>query len=182
MKEITKLDYLDHELLVHSHYPRSYFMREKEKSPFVKILNFIYYLFIAALICLLLFSSKIENIGGDHYWIGRWAYWNKNYQTAIQEFSLEIQLYPTNENAYRYRGLSYFYLQDYLNALQDFEKTLRLDSTQVEIMINKAVALKNIGEYQKALKELEKAQIKGGDRIIINQYRLEINQLLQTQE
>ena len=49
-------------------------------------------------------------------------------------------------------------------------------------MINKAVALKNIGEYQKALKELEKAQIKGGDRIIINQYRSEINQLLQTQE
>ena len=74
------------------------------------------------------------------------------------------------------------YLQDYPQALQDFEKTLRLDSTQLDIMINKAVALKNIGEYQKALKELEKAQIKGGDPIIINQYRSEINQLLQTQE
>ena len=60
MKEITKLDYLDHELLAHNHYPRSYFMREKEKSPFVKILNFIYYLFIAALICLLLFSQELK--------------------------------------------------------------------------------------------------------------------------
>ena len=180
MSENTTPDYLDQELILHSHYPRSYFRREEEKSFFVKTLNFLYYLFIATLLCLLLFSSKIENIGGDHYWFGRWAYWNKNYQTAIKEFSLEIQLYPTNENAYRYRGLSYFYLQDYPNALQDFEKTLRLDSTQLDIMINKAVALKNIGEYQKALKELEKAQIKGGDRIIINQYRSEINQLLQT--
>jgi len=65
-------------------------------------------------------------------------YQNGDFYGAINEFTKAINITPTNQNLYIYRGTTYLDLNDNLNAEKDFKKAL-------EIMPNEFVAAYRLG-------------------------------------
>ncbi|HEX5002967.1 MAG TPA: tetratricopeptide repeat protein [Bacteroidia bacterium] len=44
-------------------------------------------------------------------------YKNKNYKSAVSGFNELLRMFPEDQNAYFYKGMSYYYLGDYTNAI-----------------------------------------------------------------
>jgi tetratricopeptide (TPR) repeat protein len=79
------------------------------------------------------------------------AYWDMDKpQQAIREYTLALELNPSDAVAYRGRGWNYYHLKEYQQAINDFERALELDS-------NQSTAYNGLGQIYKILKEYAQA-------------------------
>jgi tetratricopeptide (TPR) repeat protein len=81
----------------------------------------------------------------------------KQYDEALNYFSLLIQKFPKSAVAYFYRGQANFCLGNYYSAVYDLSQSTMLDHTIGECYFFKGQAHYELGEYQLAFLELDKA-------------------------
>src|SRR5262245_19653949 len=74
-------------------------------------------------------DSCNEHSAFTYFERGSYAYLDKDYERAIDEYTCAIQRNPDNAPAYGYRGTSHFKLSQYDEALADYDAAIELDST-----------------------------------------------------
>ncbi|MCL2926227.1 MAG: tetratricopeptide repeat protein, partial [Trichodesmium sp. MAG_R04] len=77
-------------------------------------------------------STKIENKQiefNDYYQRGLAKYEQQNYQSALAEFNLAIDIDSSHIDAYIYRGNTKDKLEDYEGAIADYHEAIKIDST-----------------------------------------------------
>jgi serine/threonine protein kinase/Tfp pilus assembly protein PilF len=82
---------------------------------------------------------------------------NTYYTQAVVLSSREIQLNPTNADAYYHRGAARFRLADRRGAIEDVTKAIELDPEYVEAYIARCQAQGQMSEHQKAVEDCTKA-------------------------
>lgn len=96
-----------------------------------------------------------------HYWLGAaHRHWGNTrgdvleYEEAVRNFSLAIDLDPTMPQAYLDRGILYWReLNHPRKALLDLNQALELDPELHEARFNRGLAYQQLGEYQRARAE-----------------------------
>lgn len=113
-------------------------------------------------------NSKPESelTAWDYLLIGNRAISEKDYNKAIFNFNMAIELNPKFAEAYYNRGSAYSDLKEYDKAIEDYSKAIELNPKYVELYYFRAFAYEAIGETEKAKadKEMyEKLEAKQGD-------------------
>jgi protein O-mannosyl-transferase len=81
----------------------------------------------------------------------------KDYDSAISDFSQAIRLRPDYASAYSNRGLAYYNLGNKTLALEDFNKSLGLNASQDFVYVNRGLVYTDIGKYDLAIQDLNEA-------------------------
>ena len=74
----------------------------------------------------------------------------KNYAAAIERFSDVIQQEPKRADAWRMRGISYYWMSRYVPAIADLSEAIRLDPGNDNPLRFRMTAYLRQGEYEKA--------------------------------
>jgi len=77
----------------------------------------------------------------------------KDYQGAINDFTVVIKQDSDNVNGYYYRGYVYYELKKYPEAINDFNKAIELDSMDVESFFNRGNAKYEMKNYKDAISD-----------------------------
>jgi Tfp pilus assembly protein PilF len=80
-----------------------------------------------------------------------------NYEGAISEFSLAIELDPNYAEAYHNRGYVHYKLEDYESALADYNKAAQLKPDLEKVHVNRGVLYIKMHLYEDALADFTKA-------------------------
>jgi len=83
----------------------------------------------------------------DYYQKGEMAYQSRDYELAIENFGLAIQLNHNYAKAYINRGNARYNLKDYEGALSDFNQALLIDPHDVKAYINRGNAHYMLADY-----------------------------------
>lgn len=82
-------------------------------------------------------TNALEQSAQTWLAIGRDAFEQGDYETAIDAFSQAINHQPDLAIAYYNRGVTQFILQDYDAALADYNQTIRLDPVYTQAYVNR---------------------------------------------
>lgn len=82
---------------------------------------------------------------------------NKKYREAIINLNQTIVDFPSNKEAYVYRGYSKYYVQDFLSAIEDFTYALSLDNTLTKLYCVRGLCYYDLGNYESAISDLTKS-------------------------
>jgi tetratricopeptide (TPR) repeat protein len=85
------------------------------------------------------------------------AYDAKNYEETIALMNAVIQSNPDLAPPYRYRGLSFWYLEDCQSALSDFERALSIIPEYAAAWAGRGLAHSCFEDWDQALEDYEKA-------------------------
>jgi serine/threonine protein kinase len=88
---------------------------------------------------------------------GNTYYKQKDYDSAVQNYSKAIELNPRDANAYSSRGNAYYMKGDHDQAFADYNKALALDSTLPHVYINRGNIYYEEGERDQALIDFNRA-------------------------
>ena len=80
-----------------------------------------------------------------------------NYETAIQDLSIALDLAPDNINALYHRGYAYYKTGDFGKAIKDFEKVTELDDENAYAFYNLGMAYFKIDNKQNACRSFQRA-------------------------
>jgi len=81
----------------------------------------------------------------------------KNYAAAIERFSGVIQQDPKRADAWRMRGISYYWMSRYVPAIADLSEAIRLDPGNDNPLRFRMAAYRHQGEYEKAAADASEA-------------------------
>ncbi|WP_026734463.1 tetratricopeptide repeat protein [Fischerella sp. PCC 9605] len=73
----------------------------------------------------------------DYYKQGHAAYKVKDYEQAIENFTLAIQKEPQHAKAYVNRGNAHYNLKDYEAAIADYNQAIKLNPKEVKAFVNR---------------------------------------------
>jgi tetratricopeptide (TPR) repeat protein len=77
---------------------------------------------------------------------------NRNdWDTAIQEFTDSIRMYPKFVEAYKNRGLAYFNKKDYDRAIADYTEAIKIGQTDTSTYSERGLAYFNKKDYDRAI-------------------------------
>ncbi len=95
------------------------------------------------------FSRKADpnSSFADYYKKGHASYQIKEYEDAIEHFSLAIQKEPKQAKAYINRGNSHFNLKEYEAAIADYNEALKLSPKEVKAYVNRGNVRYMLAEY-----------------------------------
>ena len=82
---------------------------------------------------------------------------NGNFDQAIKEFTIAINLIPNYVYGYRVRGFSYFQIGQYHQAIGDFDIAIQLDPNDKSSYNDRGIAYYQIGQYRLAIEDFDKA-------------------------
>ena len=107
-------------------------------------------------------KSKLEAINNNRlslqkYLIGNVAYFRKDYETALKNYDVAIQLNPNNFEAYNNRGVAYKNLGQYERAIQDYDKAIELNPNYDNAHNNRGNAYRLLKQYEQAIQDYGKA-------------------------
>jgi tetratricopeptide (TPR) repeat protein len=88
----------------------------------------------------------------------------QNFETAMADFSMAINLDVNDYRAYFNRGCACGRKGDNFGALRDFSKVIRLNPSNGMAYVNRGVARYQLGYYQGAIADLQKASDFFGDK------------------
>jgi tetratricopeptide (TPR) repeat protein len=101
------------------------------------------------------FTKYIENSedqDANAYYNRGLAYYDlENYNSAIKDLDISIQLAPDNSDSYRIRGLSKSNLGNNEGAIEDYNESIRLDNNYSYSYMNRADTYYELGQYQNAI-------------------------------
>ena len=80
---------------------------------------------------------------------------NREYSSAIKEFSNAIQSDPNYSGAYRYRGWSYDQLLQDEKAIQDYDMAIRLAPNEPSFFVERGMAYSSLEQYPDAIKDYD---------------------------
>ncbi len=80
-----------------------------------------------------------------------------NYEDAIKYYSLYIEKYPNDTDAYNNRGVAKSKLEDYIGAIQDFNKAIELNPNYSAAYSNRGLAKRDLKDYRGAIEDYDKA-------------------------
>lgn len=80
-----------------------------------------------------------------------------DYEQAVEEFSLAIDLNRDFADAYDQRGISYTKMIKYRKAVKDFNMALKLNKSSFEAYNHRGIAFYCLGEFEKALSDYNKS-------------------------
>ena len=79
-----------------------------------------------------------------------------DYHEAIKYYSLFIDKYPNDANAYFNRGISKGNLEDFRGAIQDYNKAIELNPNFIEAYNNQGSVKKDLEDYYGAIQDYNK--------------------------
>mmetsp|Transcript_26060 Transcript_26060/g.42596 ORF Transcript_26060/g.42596 Transcript_26060/m.42596 type:complete len:348 (+) Transcript_26060:24-1067(+) len=80
-----------------------------------------------------------------------------NFQAAVSDISISIQLDPSNANLYNHRCFVYCELEQFEDALKDADKCLTIDSSHRVALNNRGSIYNDLGKYELAIIDLDQA-------------------------
>lgn len=83
----------------------------------------------------------------------------KDYEGALSDFSMAIELDPQYSKGYFQRGLTKSQLNDYKNAIPDYSRAIEIDSNDARVYHERGCAKIGIKDYQGAILDLTKSMI-----------------------
>jgi Flp pilus assembly protein TadD len=92
------------------------------------------------------------------HWMRGYEYLNNGqYQLAIDELDIGIQLEPDFIGLYSNRGVAYARLGRYERAIKDYDESIRRHPNVVKTFHNRGVSFYSLGQYQRAIQDFDKA-------------------------
>ncbi|MBW4667525.1 MAG: tetratricopeptide repeat protein [Cyanomargarita calcarea GSE-NOS-MK-12-04C] len=84
---------------------------------------------------------------GEYYKQGHASYKVRDFEKAIERFSLAIEKDPEQARAYVNRGNSHFNLKEYEAALSDYNQAIRINPTEIKAYVNRGNVRHMLAEY-----------------------------------
>lgn len=91
----------------------------------------------------------VKNKNDEAFIEGRKYYYESNYALAINKFGSYIQHNQSNVDAYYFRGMAYYRLNQYKKAIEDFTNAIQLGTHQ-ESTYYRGLSYEQIKQYNKA--------------------------------
>ena len=91
------------------------------------------------------------------YYRGRQALMDSKYPQAINVFNLLIKTDSTLYDAYLFRGIAKYSLNDFIGAQADFSKAIHINPVYTPAYHYRAITHSRLGKYEEALKDLDEA-------------------------
>jgi len=91
------------------------------------------------------------------FYRGRQALMDSKYPQAINVFNLLIKTDSTLYDAYLFRGIAKYNLNDFIGAQADFSKAIHINPVYTPAYHYRAITHSRLGKYEEALKDLEEA-------------------------
>ncbi|MDR2905285.1 MAG: tetratricopeptide repeat protein [Helicobacteraceae bacterium] len=89
---------------------------------------------------------------------GNEAIKDKDYQTAISDYTKAIQIDPNNADAYYFRGFAYYKIfGDLDKAIPDFTKAIKIDPNNARAYVSRGNVYDSLGDHNKAIADYTKA-------------------------
>jgi tetratricopeptide (TPR) repeat protein len=80
-----------------------------------------------------------------------------DYEQAVEQLSMAIELNPRDAAVYHNRGLALGELRDYDRAIEDFTQVIALEPQSAQAYCNRGAAYGNSGRHQRAIEEFDRA-------------------------
>jgi tetratricopeptide (TPR) repeat protein len=112
------------------------------------------------LLLTLLFCTCISYAQYDKqsfFYRGRQALMDSKYPQAINVFNLLIKTDSTLYEAYLFRGIAKYNLNDFIGAQVDFSKAVQINPVYTPAYHYRAITHSRLGKYEEALKDLDEA-------------------------
>lgn len=110
-------------------------------------------------------TLRIENVPSDpaeaYYMLGMDFYNKGQYDYAISNFTIALEMNPKHLEAYYHRGLTYDKKRLDEQAIMDFNKVLEIDPEDAIAYASRAICYYQKGEHDKAITDYNKAQSLG---------------------
>ncbi|BAY27918.1 hypothetical protein NIES2100_77450 [Calothrix sp. NIES-2100] len=95
----------------------------------------------------------------------------KDYERAIENYNIAIQIHPHNSLLYCDRGNAYFYLKEYNKAIADYTQAIQINPNYGLAYSNRGLAYLNLKEYHKSIADYTQAiQINPNNDYAFNAY------------
>ena len=99
-----------------------------------------------------LLETKLQELLAE----GESNYDTGKFEEAVKIFNKVISLFPSNIEAYFYRGSSYMALNMYDMAIEDYSKVIDLDLDHYKAYLNRGITYSEKGELDKAIEDYSK--------------------------
>ena len=76
---------------------------------------------------------------------------NKQYDRAIEDYNVAIELDPNCALSYMDRGAAYYFKGEYQNAINNYDQAVKLDPKRAQAYSNRAAAYKKLGRHEEAV-------------------------------
>ena len=80
----------------------------------------------------------------------------KNYQEAIKDFSVVLQLTDTFNDVHYLKGLCHYNIGEYQEAIRSFSEHLQSDDTNTDVYFARAMAKSEVGDFLGAIRDYDK--------------------------
>ena len=111
-----------------------------------------------------LLETKLQELLAE----GESNYDTGKFEEAVKIFNKVISLFPSNIEAYFYRGSSYMALNMYDMAIEDYSKVIDLDLDHYKAYLNRGITYHLKGELDKAIEDYDYVITNFDGNIVIN--------------
>ena len=91
-----------------------------------------------------------------YLWSGRVHRSRREYDWAIEDYNIVIDMNPDNVEAYYNRGVTYHHKGDYDRAIEDYTKTIQLKPDYANAYYNRGLSYDNKGASDRAIEDFTK--------------------------
>ena len=113
--------------------------------------------FLVFMVLLALLSNCVPSVSiFNLYNNGIEAYKDKQYEDAIQYYTMGIELAPENANLYVCRGMAYYDLEKYDSAISDFTAALNVMPNYIIAFYHRGQSYYAIGDYEHAVNDFNR--------------------------
>ncbi|MDR3184264.1 MAG: tetratricopeptide repeat protein [Prevotellaceae bacterium] len=111
----------------------------------------------AALLCLLLYPAQAQYDKVNFFYRGRQFLVDNKYTQAINVFNLLIKTDTSLYEAYLFRGIAKYNLNDFIGAQADFGRAIQVNPVYTPAYHYRAITSSRMGKYDDALRDLKEA-------------------------
>ena len=112
---------------------------------------------LTALMCLTLSHAQAQYDKVNFFYRGRQVLIDNKYPQAINVFNLLIKTDTTLYEAYLFRGIAKYNLNDFIGAQADFSKAIQMNPVYTPAYHYRAITNSRTGKYDDALRDLQEA-------------------------
>lgn len=122
-----------------------------------RIISSLLFLFVLQLVGGTLPKAEAQLDKRYIYYIGTSQLSNSKYEDAIETLNILLRVDPDAHEAYFFRGIAKYNLDDLLGAEMDFSTAIDKNPVFTEAYLNRAVTRTRLGNYQDALGDFQEA-------------------------
>ncbi|MDR0738107.1 MAG: tetratricopeptide repeat protein [Prevotellaceae bacterium] len=123
----------------------------------MKVKRHIYIVALTALMCFTLSHAQAQYDKVNFFYRGRQFLIDNKYTQAINVFNLLIKTDTSLYEAYLFRGIAKYNLNDFIGAQSDFSKAIQMNPVYTPAYHYRAITSSRMGKYDDALRDLGEA-------------------------